>query len=87
MNYTTISFLNLLCYVLWGAARYLGYTPLVHFALLASLVSLYFTVRLLLYYLHHKDEAPQGIWFRLCFSFACIAFFGVYYVLETLLPA
>lgn len=87
MNYVTVSFLNLFCYLLWGAARYMGYPTMVHVALLAALASLYFTVRMLLHYLRHKADAPQGTVFRICFSFLCIAFFGVYYVLETVLPA
>ena len=28
MNYVTVSFLNLFCYVLWGAARYMGHPQL-----------------------------------------------------------
>ena len=87
MNYATVSFLNLLCYLLWGASRYLGHTRLIHFALLAAAASAYFSVRMLMYYLHHKAEAPQGTLFRICFSFVCIAFFCVYYVIETILPA
>ena len=85
MNYATVSFLNLLCYLLWGASRYMGYTRLVHFALLAAFASLYFTVRMLLYYRRHKAEAPQGTAFRIGFSFLCIGFFSVYYVMENVL--
>ena len=61
MNYVTVSFLNLFCYVLWGAARYMGHPQLMHVALLAALASLYFTVRMLLYYLHHKADTPPII--------------------------
>lgn len=87
MNYPTVSFLNLACYVLLGAARYMGYPTLMHVALLAALASLYFTVRMLLYYRCHKAEAPQGTLFRICFSFLCIAFYGACYVMEMVLPA
>lgn len=82
MNYATVSFLNLLCYLLWGASRYLGYTRLVHVALLAAVASLYFTVRMLRHYLRHKEQTPPGTPFRIGFSFVCILFFGVYYVIE-----
>lgn len=86
MNYyVTVSFLNLVCYALWGAARYMGYPTMVHVALLAALVSLYFTVRMLLHYRRHKADAPQGTLFRIVFSFLCIGFFGAYYVMETVL--
>ena len=85
MNYyVTVSFLNLFCYVLWGAARYMGHPQLVHVALLSALASLYFTIRMLLHYLHHKADAQQGTLFRICFSFLCIGFFCVYYAMENL---
>lgn len=85
MNYVTVSFLNLLCYLLWGAARYLGQTQLVHVALLAAAASLYFTVRMLLHYLRHKAETPPGTPFRIGFSLVCIGFFCAYYVAENVL--
>lgn len=84
MNYVTVSFLNLFCYVLWGTARYMGHPQLMHVALLAALASLYFTVRMLLYYLHHKADTPQGTLFRICFSFLCIGFFCAYYTTEAI---
>ncbi len=87
MNYATVSFLNLLCYLLWGASRYLGYTQLVHFALLAAAASAYFTVRMLQHYRRHKADAPPGTPFRIGFSFVCILFFAGYYVAEHVLHA
>lgn len=86
MNYATISFLNLLGYVLYGAARYMGLATLAHVALLAAIASLYFTVRMTLYYLRHKAEAPQGLAFRLGFSYACIVFLCTFYAMENLNP-
>lgn len=87
MDYATASFLNLLCYILFGASRYLGFTTLMHCALLAALASLYFTVRMLRHYLRHRTEAPPGTLFRICFSFVCILFFGTCYAMEIVLPA
>ena len=82
MNYVIASYLNLLCYLLLGASHYLGYTSLMHVALLAALVSFYFTVKMLRFYRRHKSEAPQGMPFRIGFSFFCIAFFVVYYAMK-----
>lgn len=82
MNYIIASYLNLLCYLLLGASHYLGYTSLMHVALLAALASLYFTVKTLRFYRRHKADAPQGMPFRIGFSFFCIAFFAVYYVMN-----
>ena len=61
MNYVIASYLNLLCYLLLGASHYLGYTSLMHVALLAALVSFYFTVKMLRFYRRHQSEAPQGM--------------------------
>ena len=81
-HYVTVSFLNLLCYVLLGAARFWGHPTLIHVAMLAAVASLYFTVKMLLFYRSHKAEAPQGTMFRICFSFVCIAFFFKYYAMD-----
>ena len=44
MNYyVTVSFLNLLCYVLLGAARFWGHPTLIHVSMLSAVASLYFT--------------------------------------------
>ncbi len=83
MNYyVTVSFLNLLCYVLLGAARFWGHPTLIHVSMLSAVASLYFTVKMLLFYRSHKDDAPQGTVFRICFSFVCIIFFFTYYAMD-----
>ncbi len=86
MNYVIASYLNLLCYLLLGASHYLGYTSLMHVALLAALASLYFTVKMFRYHRRHKAESPQGMAFRIGFSFFCIAFFVVYYAMKVGAP-
>ena len=82
MNYVIASYLNLLCYLLLGASHYFGYSSLMHVALLTALASLYFTVKMTRFYFRHKAESPQGMGFRIVFSFFCIAFFVVYYAMK-----